>query len=120
MIYGVGCDIIETARVKKSCERQGFLTRVYSEREREAFAGDLSKLASNFAAKEAFSKALGTGVRGFSLDEVSVLRDELGKPYYAFSGKAARIVERLGVTAHLSLSDTAELKLAFAVLETGD
>ncbi len=117
MIYGVGCDIIETRRVIKSCEKESFLNYVYSGSERAAFGGNPSKLASNFAVKEAFSKALGTGVRGFRMNEVSVLRDELGKPYLELSGEAQKTVNRLGLTAHVSISDTSELKQAFVVLE---
>lgn len=72
-------------------------------------------IAANFAAKEAFSKALGTGVRGFSLAEVSVLRDHLGAPYFAFSGEAEKQVRERGLQFSVSLTHTDELAAAFVV-----
>ncbi len=72
-------------------------------------------IAANFAAKEAFSKALGTGIRGFSLTEVSVLRNELGAPYFVFSGEAEKIVRELGLQFSVSLTHTDELAAAFVV-----
>ena len=72
-------------------------------------------IAASYAAKEAFSKALGTGVRGFSLTEVSVLRDSLGAPYFAFSGRAARLVAEQGLRFYVSLTHTDELAAAFVV-----
>ena len=70
------------------------------------------------AAKEAFSKALGTGVRGFTLRDVELLRDELGKPYYVFSGKAVDIVEDKKLLAHVSVTDEGDSVIVFTVLET--
>lgn len=72
-------------------------------------------IAANFAAKEAFSKALGTGIRGFSLTEVSVLRNELGAPYFVFSGEAEKIVRERGLQFSVSLTHTDELAAAFVV-----
>ena len=117
MIYGIGVDTVELERIKSSLESERFERFVFSKRERAEFRRNHVKLAGCFAAKEAFAKALGTGVRGFSLDEVSVLRDELGKPYYEFTGAALEIVARERLTAHLSITNTAELATAFAVLE---
>ena len=76
------------------------------------------KLSGCFAAKEAVSKALGTGVRGFTLREVELLRDELGKPYYVFSGKAADIMEDKKLLAHVSVTDEGDSVIVFTVLET--
>lgn len=72
-------------------------------------------VAANFAAKEAFSKALGTGVRGFSLNEVSVLRDESGAPFFAFSGNAERIVKERKLGFSVSLSHTKNMACAMVV-----
>lgn len=72
-------------------------------------------IAASFAAKEAFSKALGTGIRGFALAEVSVLRDSLGAPYFALSGRAARLAEERGLRFSVSLSHTEDLAAAFVV-----
>ena len=117
MIYGIGVDMASIARVQRACEKTGFEARFFSEAERQMFAEYPHRRAANFAAKEAFAKALGTGIRGFSLHEVAALRDELGKPYYVFSGKAAEIMEEKGLTAHLSISDEGDSVVAMALLE---
>ena len=118
MIYGIGCDMTEIKRVEKSLEREAFAEKVFSPTERETFLGKASKLAGCFAAKEAFAKALGTGVRGFGWDEVSALRDELGKPYYVFTGKALEIVTTKNLKAHLSITNEGGFAMAYAILET--
>ena len=117
MIYGIGVDMTEISRVSRACSKASFLKKVFSPREIELFAEKPEKLAAGFAAKEAFSKALGTGVRGFSMKEVELLRDELGKPYYEFSGKAAKIVEEKGLTSFVSVTDEGDLVTVFTVLE---
>lgn len=95
-----------------------FAARVFSASERELFAqkkDPIPSFAANFAAKEAFSKALGTGVRDFALHEVAVLRDELGAPYFVFSGNAARIVEERNLSFSVSLTHTEDLAGAFVI-----
>ena len=80
-----------------------------------------ARKAANFAAKEAFGKALGTGLlREFSLEEAQALRDAGGRPYFAFSGRAAALMERRGLRAHLSLTHEGGFAAAFVVLETGE
>ena len=118
MIYGIGVDMTEISRVKKACQKDSFLRKVFTEREAELYADKAANLAANFAAKEAFSKALGTGVRGFTLRDVELLRDELGKPYYVFSGKAADIVQDKKLLAHVSVTDEGDSVIVFTVLET--
>ena len=81
MLIGVGCDLIEIERVKKACEKEAFLTRIYTERERRQAKGDPRVLAGTFAVKEAVAKVFGTGFRDFMPVHVEVLRDPLGKPY---------------------------------------
>lgn len=120
MIYGVGVDMTEISRVEKACQKESFLRKVFTEREIELFADKPAKLAAGFAAKEAFSKALGTGVRGFTLREVELLRDDLGKPYYVFSGKAAEITEGKNLRSHVSVTDEGDFVVVFTVLETAD
>ena len=75
--------------------------------------------AANFAAKEAFLKACGTGLAGFALNEIAALRDERGAPYLAFSGRTAEFMETNQLSAHLSLTHEADLAAAFVVLERG-
>lgn len=119
MIFGIGCDIIEIDRIANQDKR--FLDKHFTENERELFIkknNSPQTIAANFAAKEAFSKALGTGVRGFSLNEVEVLRDELGKPYINAYGKAKEILKNLEIeNIFVSLSHSKELAEAFVVME---
>ena len=117
MIYGIGVDMARISRVEKACSGRGFLERYYSAEEIELFSTSPAKLAANFAAKEAFGKALGTGVRGFSLKEVSLLRDEMGKPYYTFAGRAEEIVKSRGLRCHVSVTDEGDDVVVFTVLE---
>ena len=97
-MYNIGIDMTTVSRIEKSCQKENFRNHVFTQAELDLFFNrekpKYSSLAANFAAKEAFSKALGTGVRGFELTEVEILRDELGKPHFAFSGKAKEIVEK--------------------------
>ena len=88
----VGIDLIEVARIEKSLQNPRFLTRVFGDSEQLLIIGAhrAERAAANFAAKEAFGKALGTGVRGFTLREVETLRDGQGAPYLHLSGKAAQ------------------------------
>ena len=83
-ILGLGIDIIEIDRIEKVMERTPrFLERNFTEKEIEYFkANNLrsESIAGNFAAKEAISKAIGTGIRGFNLKDIEILRDDLGKP----------------------------------------
>ena len=81
-----GIDLTEIERIKKSCQNPRFIARVFSAKEQEYLTRDLvyPSMAAAFAAKEAFSKALGTGIRGFELNEVSVEHDPLGAPFFYF------------------------------------
>lgn len=83
-IFGIGIDIIEIDRIEKAIKKNPrFLERNFTEREVLYFKENNFKtesIAGNFAAKEAISKAIGTGIRGFKLKDIEILRDELGKP----------------------------------------
>lgn len=112
----VGTDIVKISRIEKSIKSEAFLNRVFSERERELISKKgASTAAANFAAKEAFGKALGSGVRGFSLSEVEILREESGAPYILLSGDAERLAE--GLTFSVSLSHEKEYAIAFLIAE---
>lgn len=121
MIVGIGTDITEISRIRKAMEQERFLQEYFGEQERGFLLkkkDPVPSVANNFAAKEAFSKALGTGVRGFRLCEVEVLRDALGKPYIELHGAAAACMQkRGGKTVHVSLSNSKENAVAFVVLE---
>ena len=134
MLYGIGCDLCEIAHLEKSLtgpHAAAFVRRVYGEAERAALGLDdplpagrgsahrLASAAANFAAKEAFLKAAGTGLREpFSLCEIEAVRLENGAPAYRFSGKTAGWVQAHRLTAQLSLSHEGGMALAFCTLET--
>jgi holo-[acyl-carrier protein] synthase len=124
MIVGVGTDVVEIGRVAAALERWGdrFVERILTPQERARYERTRQKashLAKRFAAKEAFSKAIGTGIHApFRWHSVSVGRDGRGKPGLVPSPDMARHLAELGVTAsHLSLTDDAGVAMAFVVLE---
>ena len=124
MIYGIGTDLCESARMERAIARQAFLQRVFSQEEQELILSHTGThraetAAANFAAKEAFLKACGRGLGGFALSEIAVLRRESGAPYYALCGEAGRWAQEHHLTAHLSLTHDAGLACAFTVLEQG-
>lgn len=124
MIAGIGVDVAQVKRVQKCLDRPGFCARVYGPQERallEHSPRRAERAAANFAAKEAFGKALGTGIlREFALCEAEALRDEHGAPYFAFSGRAAQLMRARGLRAHLSLTHEGGFAAAFVVLERAD
>ena len=112
----VGTDLIEIERIKKSCQSRRFCERVYSEKELTLFSqkkNPYESMAANWAAKESFAKALGTGVEGFALNEVSCLRDELGCPYLELTGNALLAAENRGLTFAVSLSHIKDIVESF-------
>ena len=135
MLFGVGCDLCEVARMEKSlfgAHGAAFEARVFGTGERQALAlaecrADPSarrcthraaSAAADFAAKEAFLKAAGTGLREpFSLREIEAVRQENGAPAYRFSGQTAAWVAQHRLRAQLSLSHEGGMALAFCTLE---
>ena len=127
MIYGVGTDLVNIDRVKKilSKKRDGFVKRVLSEHEQALFtnkADSAEYCAKRFAAKEAFAKALGTGIgRVVSFQDLTVRNNENGKPHFIPSEKLRKfLVEKNIKQAHLSISDESKNAIAFVVLEMFD
>lgn len=119
-MYTIGIDMTTISRIQKSLEKESFANHVYGEKELQAFYYrdkiKYNSLAANFAAKEAFSKALGTGIRDFDLDEVQILREDSGKPYFEFSGKAADIMLKGGLQADVSLSHEGDTAIAMVII----
>jgi holo-[acyl-carrier protein] synthase len=123
MIFGVGTDLLEVARVERVWNRFGehFATRVLLDEELELFAESKNRvrfLAMRFAAKEAIVKAMGTGfANGMWVRDVGTVPNELGQPQVIYSKRGAAMCARLGIGGgYLSLTDEAGLILAFAVL----
>ena len=124
MIYGIGTDIVNIERVQKILikNRDGFINRILTEHERALFtnkADSASFCAKRFAAKEAFSKALGTGIgRVVSFQDLTIRNNENGKPYFMPSEKLRLYLVEKGIKqGHLSISDESNHAVAFVVLE---
>jgi holo-[acyl-carrier protein] synthase len=96
----IGIDVIEIARIQRSLDDFGerFLRKVYTEREREWYGDRPAELAARFAAKEATSKALGTGIRGIRWREMEIVSNRRGKPVLVLHGGAAERATLLGLT----------------------
>ena len=125
MIYGIGHDIVENQRIAKLLDKYGdsFMNKVLSTSEQIVFATHQDKarfLAKRFAAKEAFAKACGTGLRTpILMPNISVVNDSLGKPSFDFDPSVREwLMVRNIEYAHLSLSDEIMLSSSFVVLET--
>lgn len=121
MILGVGTDMVEIGRMEKACKKDAFLKRTFTPEECRQAEGSPSKLAGNFAVKESVAKVFGTGFRSFMPGDIEVRRDELGKPYVVLYGGAKALAEQMGIrTIWVSITNTKELAVAFAVGEGGD
>tara|TARA_Y100001936_G_scaffold253847_1_gene321597 strand:+ start:15142 stop:15519 length:378 start_codon:yes stop_codon:yes gene_type:complete len=124
MIYGIGTDLVEPSRISRLLDRYGerFAKRILAQSEWNEFIQSGRKaifLAKRFAAKEAFSKAMGTGLRyPVSLCNIRVAHDCMGKPYYDFHPELNILIKNEGITRHhLSMSDELNLACAFVILE---
>lgn len=121
MIIGIGTDIIEIDRINKAViNTKGFLNKTFTEKEMELFSEKKMRaqtIAGNFAAKEAFVKALGIGMRGITFKDIEVLRDELGKPYINLSDKVAEKYS-LEFNVLVSISHNKESAISFVILES--
>ncbi|MGE5027321.1 MAG: holo-ACP synthase [Betaproteobacteria bacterium] len=124
MIYGIGTDIVAVKRIEAALVRHGerFAARILAPDEMPDFSASLHParfLAKRFAAKEAFAKALGTGMRyPVTWRNISVIHDGLGRPGFGLVPElASRLAERNIRGHHLSISDETEMVVAFSVLE---
>lgn len=122
MIRGIGIDIVRTSRLDSWLNDEGLLERFFHPEERAAVFGRGSdkvlSLAARFAAKEAFGKALGTGLMHFNLREVQVRNDELGKPDMVLHGRARTAFEAMGgVNVFVSLAHERDNAVAVVVIE---
>lgn len=114
----VGIDIIEIARIARTYRDFGerFLRRVFTERERDRYRDRVNELAARFAAKEATSKALGTGIIGIHWKEMEILPNRRGKPVLILHGQAAERARQLGLTDFsVSLTHSRSDAMAFVV-----
>ncbi len=122
MILGIGTDIIEIERINRAINNTPmFLEKIFTKREIEQLTRSklrVESVAGNFAVKEAVSKALGTGVRGFNFKDIEVLRDELGKPVVEVSDKIKELIKVNNYLFNVSISHNRTCAIAFVVLES--
>jgi holo-[acyl-carrier protein] synthase len=123
MIFGIGIDVVENARIADSIRRHGnrFIEKIYQTAEADycrSMIDPAPHFAARFAAKEAISKAFGTGFIGqFSWRDLEVRRKASGEPFVVLHGGAAELAKRLRVTTVLiSLSHSQEYSVANAIL----
>lgn len=122
MTLRVGIDHVEIERITKMMENPRFLPRFFGERELAHLKQrgcPPASVAANFCAKEAFSKALGTGLRGFYMREVELLREENGRPFLSFSGQAFELVRRSGLRFEVSVSHDRRYAIAQVIGYSG-
>lgn len=124
MIVGVGCDIIEIERIARAIKSESFIRRVFTAEEaaycQRRGQQAAASFAARFAAKEAVLKALGTGLREGSLQEIAVDNDVLGKPLVQLSGHFAMLAKQLGVkNIQISLSHSRDFAVAYVIMEDG-
>ena len=122
MILGIGVDIAEIERIAKSAESEAFQRKVFTPAELKS-CGEIKNsaecLAGKFAAKEAFMKALGAGIRQkVWFAQIEVLNDESGKPYINVSGEAETRLQESGEKhVHVSISHSGGMAVAVVILE---
>ena len=126
MILGIGSDLAQVERIRKSIEQYGdrFLNRVFTDRERaysSAKGNSAERFAARFAAKEAAMKAIGTGWRGgITWKDFEVVNESSGRPILRLTGIALQIAAAMGVErASISLTHTSETAFAVVILENG-
>lgn len=122
MIVGIGCDIIEIERIARAIKSESFIRRVFTAEEaaycQRRGQQAAASFAARFAAKEAVLKALGTGLREGSLQEIAVANDALGKPLVQLSGHFAALSRQLGVkNIQISLSHSRNFAVAYVIME---
>tara|TARA_B110001452_G_C14872272_1_gene304921 strand:+ start:77 stop:463 length:387 start_codon:yes stop_codon:yes gene_type:complete len=124
-ILGVGVDIVEKNRIKKSLKKKLFIKRIFTKTEillAKSKKDKISFYANRFAAKEAFSKSIGTGFRdNLNFSDLSIKNDKLGKPLFVITDKLKKIIKkRFKITKFdffLSISDEKKYSLAYVLFQ---
>ena len=119
MLRGLGCDVVEVSRIERAMQNPRFLARVFTERERAAIGRKGPVTAAGYwAAKEAVSKALGTGFVGYALQDIEIRPNETGAPQvYLHRGAQARLAALGGIVMLVSVSHERGLAMAVAAAE---
>ena len=123
-ILGIGVDIVKNKRIQSLIRNRNFIKRTFGTKELKFSKVKINKtnyFAKRFAAKEAFSKSFGTGIRGdLSFKDIEILNDKMGKPFFYKSKKIDQIIKKKFKTKKydlfLSLSDEKDYSIAFSIL----
>ena len=124
-ILGIGTDVVENQRIKNSIKNKKFIKRVFSKKEinlSKKYKNKLNYFSKRFAAKEAFAKAIGTGIRnGLNFSDISILNDKLGKPELHIMDKLNKILKNRfkskKIETFWSLSDEKNYSIAFVIIQ---
>ena len=124
-ISGIGIDIIENIRIKKSIRNKRFINRIFTKKEilnSKKIKNPFSYYAKRYAAKEAFVKSIGIGFRdGFNFKDISIINDNLGKPSFLITKKIKNLINKRFKTNSfnffLSISDEKKYSIAFVILQ---
>jgi len=122
---GIGVDIVKNKRVQLSIKNKNFINRTFSKNEiliSKRFLNKTNYFSKRFAAKEAFTKALGTGFRGnLNFKDIQIVNDKLGKPYYLINSKIKSLIKKKmkvrNFNLFLSISDEKDYSIAFTIIQ---
>ena len=125
-ILGIGVDIIENKRIKKSIKNSKFKSRIYSRKELKQsslYQNKINYFSKRYVAKEAFAKALGTGFRNnLKFKDIEIINNKMGKPSYVKSKKIIKLVQKnfkvKSFNCFLSISDEKEYSTAFTIIQS--
>ena len=125
-ILGIGVDVVQNKRIRSLIRNKKFLSRTFGEKEikiSQKFLDKTNYFAKRFAAKEAFTKSIGTGMRNnLNFKDIEILNDKIGKPFYYKSKKINNIIHKKfkinNYDLFLSLSDEKDYSIAFTILQT--
>jgi len=123
-IIGIGVDIVDNKRIKKSIKNKQFISRIFSKKEinqSKKFIDKTNYFSKRFAAKESLSKAIGTGFRkGLNFNDISIVNDKYGKPQYELNNKVKKLIyskfKVKKIKISLSLADEKKYSIAFSVI----
>ena len=123
-IFGIGVDLVKNQRIKQSIKKKGFIEKIFSKKEifySQKTSNKVNFFAKRFAAKEAFSKALGTGIsKGINFKDIIILNKKSGKPYISIIGQTKKTLykkfKKKKSKVSLSLSDEKNYAVAFVTI----
>ena len=122
---GIGVDIIDNCRIRDLLKKKGFINRTFSKNEilkSKRISNKSNYFSKRFAAKEAFAKALGTGIRNnLNFKDIEVINNKMGKPYYLINKKIKQLIIKQKKVKNfelfLSISDEKDYSIAFTIIQ---